>query len=214
MIGSAIGGENAREKRALHHVPDEEAMVRLDERACLAPPPDQALQPPIGRMETVREVPALERETGARDRLFEVRSLEDPHMSARRGVIAARQAPADPFRPEARHADAELALGLQDARDFGDRGFVVRQMLKDFRADDRIEEAIRKRELEAIAGDEAETAFPRLASGRGRRQSRRASSGRRGGSGRGRKLRSWRGNRRCGCAGRRRSRDREHVRRP
>ncbi len=151
--------QRPREPRTLQDVPLEKTLVEIDDLHILAFHADGAFQPPVWRMKPVREMPVEERETTALNGALELAFAEDTDMAARFVVIVVGQRPADPLRPVARYADGERAARLQDAVDFSDGLFVVRNVLQHFRADHLVETGVREGQRQRVADGQREGAL-------------------------------------------------------
>jgi hypothetical protein len=93
-------------------------------------------------------------ESGREAAVFEeghqFRSAEYPDMPAHGGGIPPRERPADALGPAARHTDDQMAARFQDAGGFGDGRPGVGHVFEYFRADDEIEPAGAKRQMQPI----------------------------------------------------------------
>ena len=132
-------------------------MVEPHQGMVVAAIPEGGLEPPIGGVQPVGVVLALEDESEAGDFPLQLGLLEDAHVAARLVGVTARprrQGPAQAFRPGPRHRRREPAAGLQHPPDFGQGRGVIVQVLKHLRADHRVEGGVREGQAIGVAKGE------------------------------------------------------------
>src|SRR5258708_35747414 len=106
-------------------------MVEAWQERVVASSPDQALQPPVGRVQRVGVGAAARHQAGIAKAAKKLVGPVDPDVPSRVVVVLLGEGPANPFGAAARYRDRRLASGTHDALDLSDRGAVVGDVLED-----------------------------------------------------------------------------------
>src|SRR5258708_3156095 len=87
----------SRPGRASDHLPGQEAMVDAGQQGIVAPHPDYAFQPPVGRVQGVGMGTAAGHQAGVAEAAQELVGTVDPDVASWVVVVLLRESPADTF---------------------------------------------------------------------------------------------------------------------
>ena len=136
--------DEAGDPRLLHDVPDQQAVVAIDQPRVVAGGADQALEPPVGGVDAVGVVIALEAGTGPRQAIDQRLAAVDAHVPLVGAAVVVGQRPADAFGQVARDADHQRAAGLEHAQDLRHGRFVVGNVFQHLAAHHGVEAGVGK----------------------------------------------------------------------
>src|SRR5215831_4787418 len=116
--------------QALAHDGVERTLEEPDRSGPADDVPDQAAQPPVGDVQSVRMVGARDAHTGSSQPIAQLATSIDAHVPPRPVVVGPGQGPAHALREPARHADRQRPARSEHTGDLGDRGFVLHDVLQ------------------------------------------------------------------------------------
>jgi hypothetical protein len=121
-------------------------MIGIHKPVLLAvPPPKEATQPPIGRVQSMRSVAFESREAVRSDLALERSRTKNADMPSLNFMVGIAQSPTYPLRKKTGNARREDTARFYHALDFTQKSVVVGDVLKNLRTDHPIESGIRKR---------------------------------------------------------------------